>query len=147
MPAPLVPSSATISPSSTSKSTSKSTCTPLYSTHTLRHTSSLASPASRERRASSPAIDAANALRRSRSNSGAALSVMIAPRTMKGTPNNRTGVNPNAAWIEVAMGVQTRMLGIAASPNSAPLSVRMFGGTTCVMIAPTAGPVRPLPKP
>ena len=86
LPAPLVPSRAMIWPSSTSKSTPKSTCTPSYSTSTSRQTSILPWPDALAARQSASAIEAARALRRSNSKNDAALMLMKAPARAKGTP-------------------------------------------------------------
>ncbi len=85
LPAPLVPSRAMIWPSSTSKSTPKSTCTPSYSTSTSRQTSILPCPDALATRHSWSAMDAARALRRSNSKNDAALMLTMAPATANGT--------------------------------------------------------------
>ena len=87
LPAPLVPRRAMIWPSSTSKSTPKSTCTPSYATSTSRQTRSFPRPDALAARHSASAIEAARALRRSNSKNDAAERLISAPATANGTQN------------------------------------------------------------
>ena len=90
LPAPLVPSRATHSPSSTVKSTSNSVCTPSYATPTLSQTSSWALPLALAISHFCPAAELARALRRSTSKNGPIVVTTMAASTEETPPTMNT---------------------------------------------------------